>query len=87
MKRQHAAIIKQAPALPIDGITSPALVNLGDSLEIMRGYNLERIEELSIRLRGLNLMEDAREISAVCHEIIRAKKALNKLTLKTGYLA
>ena len=87
MKRQYPAIIKQAPALSIDGISSPALMNLGDSLEIMRGYNLERIQELSIRLRGLNLMENAREISAVCHEIIRAKQALNILNRKAGYLA
>lgn len=87
MKRQHPAITEQAPVLPPDGTISPALINLGDSLEIMRGYNLERIQELSIRLRGLNLMENAREISAVCHEIIRAKKVLNKLNLKTGYLA
>ncbi len=87
MKRQQPPIAKQAPALAIDRNTSPALINLGNSLEIMRGYNLERIQELSIRLRGLNLMENAREISAVCHEIIRAKKALNKLNLKAGYLA
>jgi hypothetical protein len=87
MKRQHQAIIEQVPALPIESSPPPALKNLGDSLEIMRGYNLERIQELSIRLRDLNLMENAREISAVCHEIIRAKKVLHKLNMKAGYLA
>ncbi|AXY77076.1 hypothetical protein D3H65_25180 [Paraflavitalea soli] len=87
MKCQQPSIAKPVPAPAIDRNTSPVLLNLGDSLEIMRGYNLERIQELSIRLRGLNLMENAREISAVCHEIIRAKQALNKLIMKAGYQA
>lgn len=87
MRRQHPVIAKKAEAIPMDSSISPSILNMGDSLEILRGYNLERIQELNIRLRELNLMENAREITAVCHEIIRAKRALNKLTMKAGYLA
>lgn len=66
---------------------SPVSWRRGDSLEVMRGYYLEKIEELSSRLRGLNLQENAREITALCHEIIRAKRGLYQLTVGAGYLA
>lgn len=87
MKRQHPAITKKVPALAIEGGTSPILLNIEDSWEVMRGYYLEKVQELNSRLKGLNLMENAREITAVCHEIIRAKKVLSKLNIRTGYLA
>lgn len=61
--------------------------NINDPLGVMSGYYLEKIEELNSRLDDLNLQENAREISTVCHEIIRAKKALRKLSINCGYLA
>lgn len=45
-------------------------------LEMLQGYYREKLQELQHRLRSLNLMENAREISAICVEIIRAKKVL-----------
>lgn len=84
MRRQHPVITRQAPPPPIDSDISPAMQTINNSLEIMRGYYLEKIEELNNRLRELNLMENAREIATVCNEVIRAKKALYQLNSKTG---
>lgn len=55
--------------------------------DMIRGYYLEKIQELEARLIKLNLMENAREISAICIEIIRAKKVLIRISLPTGFVA
>jgi hypothetical protein len=86
MKRQDPTIAK-APAIALDRHTSPTFLNICNSLETMRGYYLEKVQDLEFRLKDLNLMENAREITAICHEIIRAKKVLKKLNMRTGYLA
>ena len=87
MRRQQPAITKKAPALTVERSTTPILLNMGDSWDILRGYYLEKIQELNNRLQGLNLQENAQEITALCHEIIRAKRALNKLNVRAGYMA
>lgn len=87
MRRQQPAITKKASVFTVESNTAPILLNMGSSWEILRGYYLENIQELNNRLQGLNLLENAREITALCHEIIRAKKALSRLNVRTGYLA
>jgi hypothetical protein len=88
MKREYPAITKDAPMLTfIENSTPSVVIRMSSSWEVLQGYYLEKIQELNNRLRELNIMENAREISGVCHEIIRAKKALQKLNTKTGYLA
>ena len=54
-------------------------LNMGDSLEVMRSYYIERIQELEGHLKGLNLLENAPQIVSLCHEVIGARKALHKL--------
>ncbi len=86
MKREYPAITKKAPMLTIiENSASSVVIKMDNSWEVLRGYYLEKIQELNNRLRELNIMENAREISAICHEIIRAKKTLCKLNLKPGY--
>ncbi|WP_276480612.1 hypothetical protein [Paraflavitalea pollutisoli] len=67
---QQSAINKLAASTPHNG----------NNIDMMRGYYVEKIQELNTQLTRLNLMENAREISAICHEIIRAKKGLTKLS-------
>lgn len=87
MNHNRIAVTKPVQ-LPATNPTRPSLMPITDHpSEIMRGYNLEKIEELNTRLTRLNLMENAREISAICHEIIRAKNELIKISRRTGYIA
>lgn len=87
MKRTYPATAPKAPSLAFIQNSTPAVVvRMDSSCEVLRGYYLEKIQELSNRLQPLNIMENAREISALCHEIIRAKKALQQLNTQTGYL-
>lgn len=79
MKRQHPADLKKTPAIAAQGNASVNLLNMGDSLEVMRSYYIERIQELEGRLKGLNLLEDAPQIVSLCHEVIRARKAMLQL--------
>ncbi|MBO9564491.1 MAG: hypothetical protein J7621_17055 [Niastella sp.] len=88
MKREYPATTQDAPILTfIENSTPSVVIRMSNSWEVLQGYYLEKIQELNNRLRELNIMENAREISGVCHEIIRAKKTLQKLNTKTGYLA
>ena len=73
--------------MAVPAISSTTLLVMGDSLEVMSGFYLERIQELETCLKRLTLLENAREITALCHEIIRAKNALNALSIKTTYIA
>lgn len=87
MRRQHTPVAPKMPALTFHSSASPFLFNPEVSQHVMSSYYLEKIQELNERLRQLNLLEDAREIATVCHEMIRVKKALRKLSTRTGYLA
>ena len=88
MRRVYPAITKKAPTLAvIENSASSVVIKMDNSWEALRGYYLEKVQELNNRLRELNIMENAREISTICHEITQAKKTLYKLNLKTGYLA
>ena len=87
MRRQHPLVVPETPAPTFHNSTSPFLFNTADAWNVMSSYYLEKIQEHNERLQQLNLLEDAREIATICHEIIRAKKALWKLSIRTGYLA
>lgn len=86
MRRQHPPA-PEMPALTFQSSTAPFLFNPTDAWNVMSSYYLEKIQEHNERLQQLNLLEDAREIATICHEIIRAKKALCKLSIRAGYLA
>ena len=87
MKRQHPADLKKTPAIAAQGNASLTLLNMGDSLEVMRCYYVERIQELEGRLKGLNLLEHAPQIASLCHQIIRARQGMRKLNGNGKYIA
>jgi hypothetical protein len=87
MKRQHPADKKKTAATAASDSKPLTLLNRRDSLEVMRSYYFERIQELEARLKGLTLLDNAREICAVCHEIIRTKRSMCRLNMKGRYLA
>jgi hypothetical protein len=84
MKRKYPAITMLSF---IENSTPSVVIRMGNSWEVLQGYYLEKIQELNNRLQQLNIMENALEISGICHEIIRAKKALHRLNIKASYLA
>jgi hypothetical protein len=87
MKRQHPADLKKTPAIAAQGNAPLTLLNMGDSLEVMRSYYVERIQELEGRLKGLNLLEHAPQIASLCHQVIRAKRGMCKLNGNGKYIA
>lgn len=81
MKRQHLAGIKK------ETIHTPAprpeisLLSIEHIPSLMKGYYLERIEELQANLKQLNLLDNACQITRLCHEIMRAQKAMGNLNI------
>ena len=60
---------------------------LGDSLEVMENYHREKVEVLERTLRNLNLLENAREITFLCREVIQVKAAILNITQRRRLLA
>ena len=87
MKQQQPATIKPTSKLLAESKRTAVFSGETSEFDMLRGFYLEKLQELNHRLQDLNLMENAREISTTCLEIIRAKKILNSLNLKTGYQA
>lgn len=50
-----------------------------DSREIQQLYHLAKIKQLESTLNELNLLENAREIEAICKQIIAIKELLRKI--------
>ncbi|MDF2187038.1 hypothetical protein [Paraflavitalea sp. CAU 1676] len=76
MKRQQPASPGTSPLRTACSKRPVVMTGNTCELEMLQGYYREKLQELQHRLRSLNLMENAREISAICVEIIRAKKIL-----------
>jgi hypothetical protein len=82
MKRQHpAGIKKETVRIPVQ---SPeiTLLSIGQIPSLMKGYYLERIEELQANLKQLNLLDNTCQITRLCHEIIRVQKAVDNLNIQ-----
>lgn len=87
MKHQHPAVTKPTSKHTVEPKRMTIFPDDTARFDMLRGYYLEKLQELNHRLHDLNLMENAREISTICLEIIRAKKILNSLNLKRDYEA
>jgi hypothetical protein len=87
MKRQHPAGKKKTEATSVTDNKHLGFLTMGDSLEVMRSYYFEKIQELESRLKALTLLDNAREICTLCNEIIRAKRSMCRLNMKGGYFA
>jgi hypothetical protein len=83
MKRRHAVIGKHSKVISEKTDfhhVFPAL--LADSFEVMEDYYREKIQVLNASLHQLNILDNAREIAFICHEITVAKEGLEKVLLK-----
>lgn len=87
MKHQHQATVKPASNLSTETKRTALFSGNAEEFDMLRGYYLEKLQELNHRLQGFNLMENAREISTTCREIIRAKKILTSLNFSREYQA
>lgn len=84
MKQQHASISKFNPVSPKELASESFQMILADSVEVMEYYYRGKIQELEQSLSRLNILEHAREISALCKDIVRAKEVLQKIIMKKG---
>lgn len=84
MKQQHSSISKFNPVSPKELASDPFQMILADSVEVMEYYYRGKIQELEQSLSRLNILEHAREISALCKDIVRAKEVLQKIIMKKG---
>jgi hypothetical protein len=55
---------------------------MADSLEVMEYYYRGKIQVLEQSMDDLTLLDNAREISLICKEIIKTKDILRKVFLK-----
>jgi hypothetical protein len=83
MRQQHSALFNKSTPLPKQGevlIAFPEI--MADSLEVMEYYYRGKIQVLEQSMSDLTLLDNAREISLICKEIIRTKEILKKVFLK-----
>ena len=83
MRQQHSAMFNNTTPLPKQEelfISFPEI--LADSLEVMEYYYRGKIQVLEQSMAELTLLDNAREISLICKEIIRTKQILKKVFLK-----
>lgn len=83
MRQQHSAFmnktIRQSKQEELI-IAFPEI--MADSLEVMEYYYRGKIQVLEQSMNQLTLLDNAREISLICKEIIRTKAILKKVFLK-----
>ena len=83
MRQQHSALANQTTAHPKQEemfIAFPEI--MADSLEVMEYYYRGKIQVLEQSMADLTLLDNAREISLICKEIIRTKDVLRRVFLK-----
>lgn len=83
MRQQHSAMFNSMNPLPKQEelfISFPEI--MADSLEVMEYYYRGKIQVLEQSMAELTLLDNAREISLICKEIIRTKQILKRVFLK-----
>jgi hypothetical protein len=83
MRQQHSALFNKSTPLHKQGevlIAFPEI--MADSLEVMEYYYRGKIQVLEQSMSDLTLLDNAREISLICKEIIKTKDILKKVFLK-----
>jgi hypothetical protein len=84
MRQQHASNSTSNPASFKELAPDSFQMIMADSVEVMEYYYRGKIQELEQSLAQLNILENAREISGLCKDIIRTKDVLHKVILKKG---
>jgi len=82
MRQQHSSISKSNSVSPKKIVPESLQMIMADSVEVMEYYYRGKIQELEQSLSQLNLLDNAREISSLCKEIVRTKEILQKIIIK-----
>ena len=82
MRQQHSAFFTKTSRLHKKEDLSSFPVVMADSLEVMEYYYRGKLQEMEQSLSQLNLLENPREISSLCKEVIHTKEILKKIFLK-----
>ena len=83
MRQQHSALLnKSTPPAKQEEVLIAFPEIMADSLEVMEYYYRGKIQVLEQSMADLTLLDNAREISLICKEIIRTKEILKKVFLK-----
>jgi hypothetical protein len=82
MRQQHSALFKTTPLAKQEEVIIAFPEIMADSLEVMEYYYRGKITVLEQSMADLTLLDNAREISLICKEIIRTKEILKKVFLK-----
>lgn len=82
MRQQHSALVNNTtPRAPEEMLIAFPEI-MADSLEVMEYYYRGKIQVLEQSMADLTLLDNSREISLICKEIIRTKEILRKVFLK-----
>lgn len=76
MKRQHPADLKKSNRKGFQTVIKITSGHSEPAPVLLSGYYLERVEELKTDLCQLNLLDNAKQISRLCREIMHMQKTL-----------
>ena len=82
MRQQHSVLFNNTTPRAQEEMLIAFPEIMADSLEVMEYYYRGKIQVLEQSMADLTLLENAREISLICKEIIRTKEILRKVCLK-----
>lgn len=85
MRQQQHSSISNSNSVSAKEIASESFkMVMADSMEVMEYYYRGKIQELEQSLAQLNLLDNAREISSLCKNIVRTKEVLQNIIIKKG---
>lgn len=82
MRQQHSASLSNTTPRAQQEMLIAFPEIMADSLEVMEYYYRGKIQVLEQSMSDLTLLDNAREISLICKEIIRTKEILRKVFLR-----
>jgi hypothetical protein len=82
MTQQHSALDNQTTHPKPQDLFFAFPEIMADSMEVMEYYYRGKIQVLEQSMAELTLLDNAREISLICKEIIRNKEILRRVCLK-----
>ena len=78
MRQQHSTFTgKSTPALAKKEVSEYFQTIMADSVEVMEYYYRGKIQELEQSMAQLTILENAKEISSLCQQVVRTKEILN----------
>jgi hypothetical protein len=85
MRQQHSTFTgNPTPVLAKKEVPESFQTIMADSVEVMEYYYRGKIQKLEQSMAQLTILENAREISSLCREVVRTKEILQKIFIKKG---